>query len=299
VAEKIRGNDDFKFGYNAATGVYEDLVAAGVVDPCKVTRTALQNAGSVRGLLLTTDALVSEIKEDKRQPRPAPAWAAWAAAWASNQPPNRIRLHVRPPRRPGSAVSRVSEPVVLSGLWRSRGVRNSSRIPLPAVAPIAAPPDGAAPDPPGSSAGRERRLRRSKRRGAASRRRRRCAHGHRRAQNAPRAPNLRHRAGRSGFVPLLVGFRSCRLCGTGVTMNKTIPVVLASILVSAVISGGVAMAALTLFAPPPPPEADAGADDSAVDDLENALAALRAEVDALSRRRVSDVRPAAGRPRQK
>ena len=54
-------------GYNAATGVYEDLVKAGVIDPTKVTRTALQNAASVATLLLTSDALVAEKpkKEDK------------------------------------------------------------------------------------------------------------------------------------------------------------------------------------------------------------------------------------------
>jgi len=53
------------YGYNAATGEYGDLVEAGVVDPTKVTRTALQNAASVAGLLLTTDAAVAELpKED-------------------------------------------------------------------------------------------------------------------------------------------------------------------------------------------------------------------------------------------
>jgi chaperonin GroEL len=53
------------FGFNATTGEYEDLVAAGVIDPTKVVRTALQNAASVSTLLLTTDALISEIKEEK------------------------------------------------------------------------------------------------------------------------------------------------------------------------------------------------------------------------------------------
>ena len=56
-------------GYNAATGVYEDMVQAGVIDPAKVTRSALQNAASVATLLLTSDALVAEIpKEDKAAP---------------------------------------------------------------------------------------------------------------------------------------------------------------------------------------------------------------------------------------
>ena len=56
------------FGYNAATGNFEDLVKAGVIDPTKVTRTALQNAASIAGLLLTTEALVVEIPEQKAAP---------------------------------------------------------------------------------------------------------------------------------------------------------------------------------------------------------------------------------------
>ena len=56
-------------GYNVATGVHEDLIKAGVVDPTKVTRTALQNAGSVAGLLLTTDCMITDIPEEEK---PAP-----------------------------------------------------------------------------------------------------------------------------------------------------------------------------------------------------------------------------------
>jgi len=70
VAEKVaegKGN----FGYNAATDVYEDLVKAGVVDPTKVTRTALQNAASVATLLLTSDALVADKPKDEKS-APAP-----------------------------------------------------------------------------------------------------------------------------------------------------------------------------------------------------------------------------------
>ncbi len=59
-------------GYNAATNGMEDLLAAGVIDPAKVTTTALQNAASIAGLMLTTEALVSEIKEDKPDAPPAP-----------------------------------------------------------------------------------------------------------------------------------------------------------------------------------------------------------------------------------
>ncbi len=64
VVEKVR-NGKGNFGYNAATDTYEDLVAAGVIDPTKVVRTALQNAASVAGLMLTTEALIVERKEDK------------------------------------------------------------------------------------------------------------------------------------------------------------------------------------------------------------------------------------------
>ena len=61
-------------GYNAATGQMEDLVKAGVIDPAKVTKTALLNASSIAGLMLTTEALVSEIKE-KEEKAPAGAGA--------------------------------------------------------------------------------------------------------------------------------------------------------------------------------------------------------------------------------
>jgi len=66
VVDKVRQSKDANFGYNADTDQYEDLVAAGVIDPTKVTRTALQNAASIAALLLTTEALVSEIKEDEK-----------------------------------------------------------------------------------------------------------------------------------------------------------------------------------------------------------------------------------------
>jgi len=66
VANKVMGGKG-AFGFNAQTMVYEDLVASGVVDPTKVSRTALQNAGSVAALLLTTEALVGEIPEKKEK----------------------------------------------------------------------------------------------------------------------------------------------------------------------------------------------------------------------------------------
>jgi chaperonin GroEL len=65
VVAKVMGSKDKNFGYNAATDVYEDLVKAGVIDPTKVTRTALQNAASIAGLLLTTECVVAERQTEK------------------------------------------------------------------------------------------------------------------------------------------------------------------------------------------------------------------------------------------
>jgi len=66
VLGKINDSKDNNFGYNALTGEYEDLVKAGVLDPTKVVRTALQNAGSIASLMLTTEALISELPEEKK-----------------------------------------------------------------------------------------------------------------------------------------------------------------------------------------------------------------------------------------
>ena len=68
VLGKVYDSKDPNFGYNAQTGEYEDLVKAGVLDPTKVVRTALTNAGSIASLMLTTEALVSEIPEKKEAP---------------------------------------------------------------------------------------------------------------------------------------------------------------------------------------------------------------------------------------
>src|SRR5450755_4025884 len=65
VIEKVRANDDPNYGFNAATGVYEDLVKSGVIDPTKVTRSALQHAASISALMLTTEAMICEIPEKK------------------------------------------------------------------------------------------------------------------------------------------------------------------------------------------------------------------------------------------
>ncbi len=70
VIEKIRGNSDANFGFNAATAQYEDLVKSGVIDPTKVTRSALQNASSIAALMLTTEAMIAEIPEKKSAAAP-------------------------------------------------------------------------------------------------------------------------------------------------------------------------------------------------------------------------------------
>ena len=71
VVQKVRENKD-GFGYNAATDKFEDLLAAGVIDPAKVTRSALQYAASIAGLLLTTDAMIAELPKEEKAPA-APA----------------------------------------------------------------------------------------------------------------------------------------------------------------------------------------------------------------------------------
>src|SRR5690242_16957043 len=68
VVGKVKESKDKNFGYNAQTDSYEDLVASGVIDPTKVTRTALQNAASIAGLLLTTECVVVEKKEKEKAP---------------------------------------------------------------------------------------------------------------------------------------------------------------------------------------------------------------------------------------
>ena len=68
VVQKVTEADDDEQGFNAQSEKYENMVAAGVIDPTKVVRTALQNAGSIASLLLTTEALVCEIPEDKKEP---------------------------------------------------------------------------------------------------------------------------------------------------------------------------------------------------------------------------------------
>ncbi len=72
IVAKVRENQNSNYGYNAQSDTFEDLVAAGVIDPTKVTRTALQNASSIASLMLTTEAMVAEIPEKKSAPAGGP-----------------------------------------------------------------------------------------------------------------------------------------------------------------------------------------------------------------------------------
>jgi chaperonin GroEL len=72
VVDKVREDKNPNYGYNAATDTYEDLVSAGVIDPTKVTRSALQHAASIAGLMLTTEAMIAEIPEKKAAPAGGP-----------------------------------------------------------------------------------------------------------------------------------------------------------------------------------------------------------------------------------
>jgi chaperonin GroEL len=72
IIEKVRSNDEANFGFNAQTGQFEDLVKSGVIDPTKVTRSALQHAASISALMLTTEAMIAELPE-KKAPAGPPA----------------------------------------------------------------------------------------------------------------------------------------------------------------------------------------------------------------------------------
>jgi len=67
VAQKVKENSD-GFGFNASTMEYEDLIKSGIIDPTKVTRSALENAASAAGMFLTTECVVSELPEEKKEP---------------------------------------------------------------------------------------------------------------------------------------------------------------------------------------------------------------------------------------
>jgi chaperonin GroEL len=72
VCESILAKSSVKFGFNALTGEYEDLVKAGVIDPTKVVRSALENAVSIGSLILTTEALVAEVPQKETPAPPTP-----------------------------------------------------------------------------------------------------------------------------------------------------------------------------------------------------------------------------------
>lgn len=67
VVDKVRTNKEYAYGYDAENNKYTDLVKAGIIDPAKVTRSALQNAASVAGLMLTTECVVTEVPEEKKE----------------------------------------------------------------------------------------------------------------------------------------------------------------------------------------------------------------------------------------
>ena len=86
---KINDNKSATFGFNAQTEEYVDMLQAGIVDPAKVVRTALQDAASVAGLLITTEAMVAEAQGRIRSGDAGggAAWAAWAAWTSKSGPP--------------------------------------------------------------------------------------------------------------------------------------------------------------------------------------------------------------------
>ncbi len=84
VAGKVRESKDMNWGYDAQENKYRNLVSAGIIDPTKVVRTALQDASSVAGLLITTEAMVADALKIKQLHQLCLIWAAWAAAaWAA------------------------------------------------------------------------------------------------------------------------------------------------------------------------------------------------------------------------
>ena len=76
VVDEIFGNKNPNWGYDAATGEFGDMLKLGIIDPTKVAKTALLNAASVAGLALTTDVLITELKEKKGENQPEPVAGA-------------------------------------------------------------------------------------------------------------------------------------------------------------------------------------------------------------------------------
>jgi TCP-1/cpn60 chaperonin family len=89
IVGKLIENTSYAYGYNAQTGEYGDLIKLGIIDPTKVVRIALQDAASVAGLVITTEAIVVEARRRNLTPCPAAGWAEWAewAEWITKPVP--------------------------------------------------------------------------------------------------------------------------------------------------------------------------------------------------------------------
>ena len=98
VVGKLLEAKEYNFGYDAQTGEYGDLVKLGIIDPTKVVRTALQDAASIAGLIVTTEATITEHPKKERRPCLAAAWAAWITEELSG---------VRSKKRRGPGISRA------------------------------------------------------------------------------------------------------------------------------------------------------------------------------------------------
>ena len=121
IVGKILENSIYSFGYNAQTHEYGDLYSQGVIDPTKVVRAALQDAASVAGLLITTEAMIADVPKKEaviRTAHPAAAWVAWAA-WTSKSSTERHNVKSRKPRRILRGFFYVFE--LEPGLLRARG----------------------------------------------------------------------------------------------------------------------------------------------------------------------------------
>ena len=89
-------NEEGNYGYNAGTGEYGDMIEMGILDPTKVTRAALQNAASIAGLMITTEAMVAEIPEDKpAMPMPGGDMGVWAV-WRYDVSPSHVQWSKSP-----------------------------------------------------------------------------------------------------------------------------------------------------------------------------------------------------------
>ncbi|HEV8149830.1 MAG TPA: TCP-1/cpn60 chaperonin family protein [Gemmatimonadales bacterium] len=113
VLAKVKESKEKNYGYKAQTEVNEDLVKSGVIDPTKVTRTALQNAASIAGLLLTTECVVVEKKEEK--PAPGTGTARDQVSWTRILE-NHLRPGVHAPAQSGEAPQSRARDQALAGV---------------------------------------------------------------------------------------------------------------------------------------------------------------------------------------